>query len=157
MLDQAGARPGWRAVDVGCGPVGIMDLLCERVGATGETVGVDSEPRMIAMSRDIAAELNLTNLTLVEAEATCTGLERASFDFAHARLLLVNVPDPERVVAELAALVLVAELEGRSRGSRDDDFGPSVLPGLGQKTSPRVISPRPGSSASRLGRQAFLA
>lgn len=88
-----------------------MDLLCERVGATGETVGVDSEPRMIAMSRDIAAELNLTNLTLVEAEATGTGLERASFDFAHARLLLVNVPDPERVVAELAALVLVAELE----------------------------------------------
>jgi SAM-dependent methyltransferase len=105
LLDQAGVRPGWRAVDVGCGPIGIMDLLCDRVGATGETVGVDSEPRMIAMARDIAAELNLTNLTLVEAEAIGTGLERASFDFAHARLLLVNVPDPERVVGELAALV----------------------------------------------------
>jgi SAM-dependent methyltransferase len=105
LLDQAGAEPGWRAVDVGCGPIGIMDLLCDRVGAAGETVGVDSEARMIAMARDVAAELNLTNLTLVEAEATGTGLAHASFDFAHARLLLVNVPDPERVVAELAALV----------------------------------------------------
>ena len=105
LLEQAGVAPGWRAVDLGCGPIGIMDLLCDRVGAAGETVGVDSAARMIAMARDVAAELELTNLTLVEAEATGTGLERASFDFAHARHLLVNVPDPERVVAELAALV----------------------------------------------------
>jgi ubiquinone/menaquinone biosynthesis C-methylase UbiE len=34
-----------------------MDLLCDRVGATGETVGVDNEARMIAMARDVAAEL----------------------------------------------------------------------------------------------------
>jgi SAM-dependent methyltransferase len=105
LLDQAGVEAGWRAVDVGCGPIGIMDLLCDRVAVTGETVGVDNEARMIAMARDVAAELNLTNLTLVEAQATDTGLQPASFDFAHARLLLVNVPDPERVVAELAALV----------------------------------------------------
>jgi ubiquinone/menaquinone biosynthesis C-methylase UbiE len=78
LLDQAGAKPGWRAVDVGCGPIGIMDLLCDRVDATGETVGVDNEAHMIAMARDVAAELNLANLTLVEAEATGTGLERAS-------------------------------------------------------------------------------
>jgi len=82
-----------------------MDLLCDRVAATGETVGVDNEPRMIAMARHVAAELNLTNLTLVEADATNTGLEPASFDLAHARLLLVNVPKPERVVTALSALV----------------------------------------------------
>ena len=82
-----------------------MDLLCDRAAVTGQTVGVDNEARMIAMARQVAAELNLTNLTLVEAEATDTGLEPASFDFAHARLVLVNVPDPERVVAELSALV----------------------------------------------------
>jgi SAM-dependent methyltransferase len=105
LLDQVGVKPGWRAADVGCGPIGIMDLLCDRVGVTGETVGVDNEARMITMARQVAAELNLTNLTLVEAEATGTGLEPASFDFAHARLLLVNVPNPDRVVTELSALV----------------------------------------------------
>jgi SAM-dependent methyltransferase len=105
LLDQLGVKPGWRAVDVGCGPIGIMDLLSGRLGPTGETVGVDNEPRMIAMARDVAAELNLANLALVQAEAIDTGLGRASFDFAHARHVLVNVPAPERVVAELAALV----------------------------------------------------
>ena len=105
LLDQAGVEAGWRAVDVGCGPIGIMDLLCDRVAVTGETVGVDNGARMIAMARQVAAELNLSNLTLVEAEATDTGLEPGSFDFAHARLLLVNVPNPERVVTELSELV----------------------------------------------------
>jgi hypothetical protein len=31
LLDQVGMEAGWRAVDVGCGPIGIMDLLCDRV------------------------------------------------------------------------------------------------------------------------------
>lgn len=105
LLDEAGVERGWRAVDVGCGPIGIMDLLSDRTGLTGEVVGVDNDPRMIEMARDVIVELNLANPSLVQAPAADTGLERASFDFAHARLLLVNVPDPPRVVAEMAALV----------------------------------------------------
>jgi hypothetical protein len=27
VLDQAAIQPGWRAIDVGCGPLGILDLL----------------------------------------------------------------------------------------------------------------------------------
>ena len=105
LLDRVGVERGWRAVDVGCGPIGIMDLLCDRVGVAGQTVGVDNDAGMLAMAREVAAELNLTNLTLVEAEAADTGLEPETFDFAHARLLLVNVPDPGRVVTGLSALV----------------------------------------------------
>lgn len=105
LLDRVGIEPGWRALDVGCGPIGIMDLLCNRVGDTGQTVGVDNDARMIAMAHAVAAELGLRNLTLVEAPATRTGLKPASFDFAHARLLLVNVPHPQRVIAEMSALV----------------------------------------------------
>ncbi len=48
---------------------------------------------MIAMARQLEAELDLTNLAVVEAEATDTGLQRSSFDVAPARLLLVNVPN----------------------------------------------------------------
>jgi SAM-dependent methyltransferase len=105
LLDRVGVERGWRAVDVGCGPIGILDLLCDRVGVTGQTVGVDNDARMITMAREVAAELNLTNLTLVQAEAADTGLEPASFDIAHARLLLVNLANPQRVVTGLSALV----------------------------------------------------
>ena len=38
LLDQIGVQPGWRAVDVGCGPLGILNLLSDRVGPTGAVV-----------------------------------------------------------------------------------------------------------------------
>ncbi|HEX2173794.1 MAG TPA: hypothetical protein VHL09_15260 [Dehalococcoidia bacterium] len=27
FLDRVGIRPGWRVIDVSCGPIGILDLL----------------------------------------------------------------------------------------------------------------------------------
>ncbi len=104
LLDQICPEPGWRVVDVGCGPLGILDLLADRVGAHGEIVGVDNEARMIEMARAVITQLSLANVTLLEADAMHTGLERSSFDLVHARLLLVNVAEPQRIVIELSAL-----------------------------------------------------
>jgi ubiquinone/menaquinone biosynthesis C-methylase UbiE len=42
------------------------------------------------------AEQGLTNVEVIQADARNTGLPPASFDVAHARTVLVNVPDPER-------------------------------------------------------------
>jgi SAM-dependent methyltransferase len=105
LLDRIGVAPGWRAIDVGCGPLGILDLLSERVGPGTPVTGLDRELRMIAMARQSLAERPQVRARLVEGDATATRLRRASFDLAHARLLLVNVPDPEAVLAEMAALV----------------------------------------------------
>ena len=35
LLDRVGLRPGDRAIDVGCGPRGIIELLAARVWAGG--------------------------------------------------------------------------------------------------------------------------
>ncbi len=75
------------------------------VGATGKVVGLDNEPRMLEMARESVAELGLTNVELVQGTAGSSGLPRSTFDLAHARLLLVNVPDPEAVVLEMTNLV----------------------------------------------------
>ena len=45
MLDRIPIKPGFRAVDVGCGPIGIINLFAERVGSNGAVVGVEREPR----------------------------------------------------------------------------------------------------------------
>src|SRR5215218_1948311 len=29
LLDQIGVQPGWRSLDIGCGPIGILNLLSE--------------------------------------------------------------------------------------------------------------------------------
>ena len=49
MLDQIAIAPGDRTLDVGCGPIGIMNLLSERVGSDGVVVGVEREPRFVEM------------------------------------------------------------------------------------------------------------
>jgi hypothetical protein len=97
LLEQVGVRSGGRVAEFGCGPPGIMNFLSEGVGNTGQTVGIDNDPRMIATAREVVAELGLRNVSLVLADAAGTGLERSSFDVAHARLLLIHSPHPERV------------------------------------------------------------
>jgi ubiquinone/menaquinone biosynthesis C-methylase UbiE len=48
LLERLGISSGQRVIDVGCGPLGVLDLLSARVGPTGEVVGLDNEPRMIS-------------------------------------------------------------------------------------------------------------
>ncbi|HET9425790.1 MAG TPA: methyltransferase domain-containing protein, partial [Gemmatimonadaceae bacterium] len=50
-------RPGERVVDIGCG-AGIDSLIAAKmVGPTGQVVGVDMTPAMIAKARDSAAAM----------------------------------------------------------------------------------------------------
>jgi ubiquinone/menaquinone biosynthesis C-methylase UbiE len=103
LLDAIRVRPGDRVADIGCGALGILHLLSERVGETGTVVGVDREPRMIEIARLVTTERGIA-AELVEADASATGLEHGSFDLVHARTLLLNVAEPDAVVAEMAAL-----------------------------------------------------
>lgn len=104
LFDRVEIPLGGRAVDFGCGPLGVLDLL-SRVGATGEVVGVDSAPRMIGFAERSIAERGMANVQLVCADAAATGLDAESFDLAHARLVLVNLTSPQRVVAEMTRVV----------------------------------------------------
>ena len=105
LLDRVGAAEGQSAIDVGCGPRGILELLAERVGPRGRLVGLEVDPVHVAMARELVAEQGLTNVEVIQADARHTGLPPASFDVAHARTVLVNVPDPEAVLAEMTRLV----------------------------------------------------
>jgi SAM-dependent methyltransferase len=104
LLDRVGLRPGGEALDVGCGPLGVLDLLAERVGPTGRVVGVDREERYLAIARQELHARGLDGVELVAGDATGTDLEPASFDLVHERLVLNNVPRPDAVVAEMVRL-----------------------------------------------------
>jgi len=104
LLDRCDIRPGCRAVDIGCGPLGIVDLLAERVGPGGEVTGLDHSAEMIEMARQSVAERGLGNVRLVQADGGASGLEAGSYDFVHTRLVLMNVPDAAGVLAEMVSL-----------------------------------------------------
>jgi SAM-dependent methyltransferase len=105
LLDQLQIQPGARAIDLGCGPQGVLDLLAERVGPRGSVLGVDMSAHAVQLATAFAVDHHLSSVEVRLGTARDTGLPRASFDVAHARLVLVNVPEPERIVAEMVALV----------------------------------------------------
>jgi ubiquinone/menaquinone biosynthesis C-methylase UbiE len=105
LLDRIGIESGWRVADLGCGPLGILDLLGERVGPRGRVVGVERDPRMVEHLTHSLKERGLSDVEIVEADATATGLAAGGLDLAHTRLVLVNVYAPGRVLAEMLRVV----------------------------------------------------
>ncbi|HUZ34757.1 MAG TPA: methyltransferase domain-containing protein [Streptosporangiaceae bacterium] len=104
LLKAVGIRQGSRVLDVGCGPIGILALLADAVGPTGEVVGLERERRFVEMARAEVARLGLENVTVVEGDALSSGLDRGSFDFVHERLVMVNVPERRELLAEMVSL-----------------------------------------------------
>ena len=96
LLDRIPIRPGARAVDIGCGPIGITHLLSERVGTSGFVVGVEREPRFVEMAKVQLNQLGLTNIEILNADAINTGLEKNSYDLVHERLVLINLRQRRR-------------------------------------------------------------
>jgi SAM-dependent methyltransferase len=104
LLDRTGVGPGQSAIDIGCGPRGILDLLAERVSPGGRVVGLDADRALTAKAREFAAERGLDGAQIVTGDARHTGLSSGSFDLVHTRTLLINVPEPAEVVAEMVRL-----------------------------------------------------
>jgi SAM-dependent methyltransferase len=104
LLGRVGLRPGQSAIDLGCGPRGILDLLAGQVSPAGRVVGLDADPSHTAMAAEFAAGRGLSGVEIMTADARSTGLAAGSFDLVHARTLLVNLPDPTDVAAEMIRL-----------------------------------------------------
>jgi SAM-dependent methyltransferase len=103
-LGELGLQPGQAALDLGCGPRGILDLLADAVGPGGRVVGLDADLAHVAAARQYAFGQGLANVEVLAGDARHTGLPAASFDLVHTRTLLVTIPEPAEVVAEMARL-----------------------------------------------------
>jgi SAM-dependent methyltransferase len=107
LLDRIPVQAGARAVDIGCGPIGITNLLSERVGPQGSVVGIEREPRFFEMARAEVKRRGLKNVDVLNADALATGLERNAYDVVHERLVLINLPTATRqaILAEMYTLL----------------------------------------------------
>jgi SAM-dependent methyltransferase len=104
LLDRIQLKPGDSAIDVGCGPRGVIELLHPRVSPGGRVVGIDSNPTHVAMARELVATRGLKDVEIFEGDARHTGLHDDSFDLVHARTVLITVPEPEQVLTEMVRL-----------------------------------------------------
>jgi SAM-dependent methyltransferase len=100
MLDKIGVAPGWRCLDIGCGPGGITGLMSERVGNTGKVIGLDSDEVFLAHARTRAP----TNVEFIKGNAYATGLPGGQFDLVHMRFVASTAGNPEVLIAEAIRL-----------------------------------------------------
>lgn len=104
LLGRIGLEPGHSAIDLGCGPSGILELLSAAVFPGGRVVGLDADPAHTTMARRHTSERGLLNVDVVTADARHTGLPPDRFHLVHARTLLATIPEPEQVLAEMVRL-----------------------------------------------------
>jgi SAM-dependent methyltransferase len=99
MLDRIGVGPGWRCLDLGCGPGGITALLAERVGATGRVVGLDADAVFLEHARKRSPRAEF-----VPGDAYATGLPGGSFDLVHMRFVASTAGGAETLLREAKRL-----------------------------------------------------
>jgi SAM-dependent methyltransferase len=105
LFQQAGLKRGMRVADIGCGVATVTQMLAELVGPEGDVVGVDLSGAQLAQARQRIDSAGLTNICLVEASASDTGLPPASFDMVYCRFLLLHLPNPAAALREMYRLL----------------------------------------------------
>src|SRR5262245_6533318 len=103
VVDLADLRPGARVLDVACGTGVIARLVARRVGPTGEVVGLDLNPGMLAVAASIASNEPATTAPIrwQEASAMKMPLPDAAFDAVYCQLGLQFFPDRPASLREM--------------------------------------------------------
>jgi SAM-dependent methyltransferase len=97
-LLATGLAPGWRCLEVGPGAGSIARWLSETVTEAGHVLAVDVNARFLAGR-------SKGNLEIREADIRTASLQAGSVDLAHARFVLIHVPQwMEALAAMIASL-----------------------------------------------------
>lgn len=95
-LEDCGVREGWRCLEVGGGGGSITSWLANRVGGSGHVLVTDIDPRFLE-------PLEAPNVEVRKHNIVTDPLPDRAFDLIHARLVLVHLPERERVLSRLAS------------------------------------------------------
>lgn len=97
LLAAAGAQPGNRVLDIGCGPGYFARMLARAVGPNGAVVGIDAAPEMIDYARRRARRL--ANIRFETGAAEALALPDSSFDVVVSSLMMHHLPGELRLQA----------------------------------------------------------
>jgi ubiquinone/menaquinone biosynthesis C-methylase UbiE len=97
LLLAAGAKPGDRVLDVGCGPGYFARMLADAVGPEGSVVGIDAAPEMVEYAGRKARRL--ANCRFQSGAAEALAFPDSSFDVVVSSLMMHHVPAELRLQA----------------------------------------------------------
>jgi ubiquinone/menaquinone biosynthesis C-methylase UbiE len=83
---------GWRCLDIGAGAGSVTRHLARRVGESGSVMAADLETGLLEQLVDEP------NVEILRCDILDGGLPEEEFDLAHARFVLVHIPEREQAL-----------------------------------------------------------
>jgi ubiquinone/menaquinone biosynthesis C-methylase UbiE len=97
QMENLGISKGWSCLEVGGGGGSVSRWLSEKVGREGRVLVTDINPLFLT-----GLEGKLGNVKLMQHDITnAAGLPEASFNLAHARLVLIHLPQRMNALANM--------------------------------------------------------
>jgi ubiquinone/menaquinone biosynthesis C-methylase UbiE len=121
LVALAGTQPSDRVLDVACGP-GFLTLAF--AATCGEAVGIDATESWLGRARAEAARRGLANVRFEAGDATALPFPDAGFDVVACRAAFHHLPEPARVLAEMARVarpggrLVIADMLGSEEPAR---------------------------------------
>ena len=97
VIEATGLAAGWSCLEVGGGGGSVARWLAERVGPAGRVLCTDLDTRIIERGSAAAGG----NLEVRRHDIAHDELPREAFDLAHARLVMIHVPERERALENM--------------------------------------------------------
>ena len=125
LLADAGIGPGQRVLDIGCGTGAVTRMILDRVGATGEVIGVDRNAEALVAARTSMAEAGLRNVRFLDADLNALPAEIGRFDAVVGRRVLMYQSDAAATLRHLrgalepGGLVVLHEHDGTATPIHD--------------------------------------
>ena len=144
LVEAVGARPGDRALDLGCGNGAATRVLADAVGSGGSVVGLDLSPAMVERARQALGD-SATPVTLLVGDASDPDLPAASFDVVTASLVLFFLPEPAAALSRWVRLLAPGGRIGLSTFGASDEQWQALEAPLREfmpPLDPRTVGPQ---------------
>ncbi|WP_019154303.1 demethylmenaquinone methyltransferase [Robertmurraya massiliosenegalensis] len=100
-MKKMNVKAGTKALDVCCGTADWTIALADKVGPSGEVIGLDFSKNMLKVGEEKVKDLDLQQVQLVHGNAMELPFPDHSFDYVTIGFGLRNVPDYLQVLKEM--------------------------------------------------------
>ncbi|MGH8028124.1 MAG: class I SAM-dependent methyltransferase [Pseudoxanthomonas sp.] len=160
MLELAEVEPGQRVLDIATGIGEPALLAASRVGPAGRVVATDLSSQMLDIARERAAELGLTNVEFIEADAERLDFPDGSFDAILCRWGITSLPNPSSALIAIRRMLTpngsfaTSVWEAGQKGRPLASLAMAVAREMFYLPAPRPEAPSPsGSVGNALGKE----
>jgi ubiquinone/menaquinone biosynthesis C-methylase UbiE len=90
LFDKIGIQPGWKCIDLGCGPLGVLGPLSQNVGSQGQIVGLDINPLYVQAANQFISKNHYSNVKIIVGDIYDAPIKPYSFNLTHMRFVFTQ-------------------------------------------------------------------